>query len=426
MKKIAILCFIFVLTVCSLEAKDYAKMQIKEMKHAQKYGTTQKVLQNKMPNIVNKTTNASYTLKDPKIMKFGDYEIIPKTKYDAKLKKDEAKYQIYAKQLSKKHSKYYTTQADAEDYYRVYRVAERLIRANKLDYLNWRICIYKNTEIPNAYTNSVNYVAISTSLYDTFKNNDDALALIIGHEMGHALLGHSRRSSQLLSRMQRMGDSASKGSAASALVYLGMKKKYIVDSKNMEYAADVEGAKLALHAGYNLNDASDVLTFFSTYDLDSDMRSDHPNSAKRLQNFNENKRYFPEEWQDMGKYNIYNSEVLPVELSSDRKSIVISAPQNKLDPDKYYSPETMEEVYARFGYMYYVNREFEKSVKYFGELFKLDQTNATAYLYASYASECLYNSTNNSKYMELAKEYAQKAYNLDSKNKYIKEQFNNL
>ena len=124
----------------------------------------------------------------------------------------------------------------------------------------------------------------------------------------------------------------------------------------------------------------------------------------------------------MGEYNIYNTDVLPVQLSSDRKSIVISSSANKTNPNQYYSPETMDEVYARFGYMYYVNGEFQKSVDSFAELFKIDQTNAPAYLYASYASEYLYKNTGNEKYLKQAKEYAKKAYSLDSKNKYIKEQ----
>ena len=80
----------------------------------------------------------------------------------------------------------------------------------------------------------------------------------------------------------------------------------------------------------------------------------------------------------MGEYNIYNSDVMPVQLSSDRKSIVISAPKEKLSSEQYYNPETMDEVYARFGYMYYVNGEFEKSLDNFKELFKINQTNASA------------------------------------------------
>ena len=77
---------------------------------------------------------------------------------------------------------------------------------------------------------------------------------------------------------------------------------------------------------------------------------------------------------------------------------------------------------ARFGYMYYVNGEFAKSVEYFNELFKIDQSNASAYLYASYASEYLYKNTGDSKFLKQAKEFANKAYSLDSENKYIKEQ----
>ena len=81
----------------------------------------------------NQTQNTEHTvsavsgIKDPKIMKFGDYDVISKTAYDGKIKKDEVKYEEYAKQLGKKHSKYYTTQADAEDFYLVYRVAEKLM-----------------------------------------------------------------------------------------------------------------------------------------------------------------------------------------------------------------------------------------------------------------------------------------------------------
>lgn len=170
MKKLLII-FAALAVVNCVEAKDYAKMQVKEMKHAQKYATTKNVVQDASANKVFKTTDLQ--LKDPHIMKFGNYDIISKDKYDAKMKKDEVKYEEYAAQLGKKHSKYYTTQADAEDFYTVYRVAEKLIRANKLDYMNWRISLKKSVDDVNAYSDGSNLVVITTAMYDSFKNNDD-------------------------------------------------------------------------------------------------------------------------------------------------------------------------------------------------------------------------------------------------------------
>ena len=439
MKKIFILCAALLVGLSCVEAKDYVKMQIKEMQKAQKYGTTQKVLQTQ-PQL-NAVTNLP-ALKDPKIMKFGDYKKISKTDYDLKLKKDEAEYKKTQTAMLKKSSKAYKTQANPEDYYKIYRIAEKIIRANNLDYINWRIAIIKDTQEPNAYTANTNFIAITTAMFDTFNNNEDALAMVIGHEMGHALLGHQKRLDEIrvkLARLDRLRgavsgvytsrrafDMAVSTNNYAKAGYAIQARRLLAESKKMEFAADVEGARLAAHAGYDLDKGINVLTYFNTFSVESDRHSSHPNAQKRIENFNQNRKYFPEEWKEIGEYNIYNSNVLPAQLSSDRKSMVISVPDTRLNPNKFYSPETMDELYARLGYMYYKNGEFAKSAEYFGELFKIDQTNAPAYLYASYVNEYLYKNTKNSKYLTLAKEYAKKAQSLDSGNKYIKEQVDNL
>ena len=418
MKKSLVLLIVILLAGNCVLARDYAKLHMKEMQHAQKYSTAKTYVNADKGDKSTKTSS----LKDPKLLNFGDYEKISKTKMNEKLKQDEKIYSKYSQELIEQ-TKPYKRAVNGGDLYQVYRIAEKIIRANNLDYINWRIGIYKDTESPNAYSTNVNYIALSTSMYDTFCNNDDALAFIIGHEMAHILLGHQQRQAKMYDKYQRAKKVArSKNSGAEVIPAAVQIRRYLIESKNMEYAADVEGAKLALKAGYNLDSAFDAISFINSLpQYLTESQSDHPDGEHRIQNYNENRKYFlDEEWQDMGQYNIYNSEVLPVNLSSDRKSFVINTV--KENDGQYYTPETSEEIYLRFGYKYYLNREFDKSVKYFKDYFKINNQNAFAYLYASYAYEQLYKTKKNEKYLESAKEAVQTALKLEPKNKYIKEQ----
>lgn len=426
MKKFLIFISMCVLSLNISEARDYAKLQVKEMRHAQKYATTKKVLQNQNYQFTP-VVKANINIKDPHILKLGNYDVISDKDYNNKLKADEKEYKEVKKVLSKTASKHYKTQADSADFYKVYRVAEKIIRANKLDFINWRIEIYKDSVMPNAFTTNTNYIAISTSLLDNFADNEDALALIIGHEMGHALLGHQERSFRAANWLEKYKKEFNANrDILFSIYYLGYRQKYRIDAKNMEYAADIEGAKLAMHAGYSLDSGSDVMSYYSSLPRKADWRTDHPNPVKRLENLMQNAKYFPKDWAELGKYNIYNSEVLSARLSSDRKSMVISASVSKPGIQNYYAPETMEEVFLRLAYMSYINGEFVKSLHYFDDLFNQNRSNAIAYLYASYASECMYKNTGDEKYLKLAKDYIQNAHNLDSNNIYIKEQVDAL
>ena len=429
MKKFVIL-FILCLIggMLSSSAVDYTKLQAKELKHAQKYGSTQRYFdKSEIQTPVSYDNTAVSMVKDPKIMKFGNYTKVDDAKYNAKMKTEDTQYAKIETSLRKRTVNNYNAQAKGEDYYKLYRIAEKIIRANNLDYQNWRIGVYRDAESPNAYSTN-NYVSISTSLFDTFQDNDDALAFIIGHEFGHALLGHQQRIAPTISKLQRLSSGVKAGNEFSQAAFVAMKKKYLIDSRNMEYSADLEGAKLALKAGYNLNKAMDVVGYMETLPHDyTDKFSTHPDPAKRKANLNQNSKYFiGDEWKEMGKTNIYNSDVLKVSQSSDRKSIVISGDPRRLNSGEYYRPETLNELYARMGYKSYVYGELNKSVEYFNKLFEIDRTNAPAYLYASYASEALYKNTGKKKFREEAKTYAKSACMIEPNNKYMKEQLDSL
>lgn len=432
MKKIVILLLIGIFSMNCAVARDYAALQIKEMKHAQKYNTTKKYFynQDKILNNFNyytsKPSQNTY-IKDPKIFKLHDYQEVDEAKYQEKLKADDKIYNQYKKSMFTGTIFNYNAKANGEDYYKVYRIAERIIRANKLDYINWRIGIYKDAENINAYSYGENYIAISTSLYDSFNNNDDALAFVIGHEIAHTVLGHSQRKIDIMRNMQILQDLYKAGDPSARTLYAIKNQQLLTDGKNMEYAADIEGAKLALKAGYNLDNAADVLSLFATGIDIPGFQMDHPMHKKRIENFYENRKYFIEDqWAAIGKYNILNSEVMPVKLSSDRKSLTIGKTSETKSKDNYYSTETMEDVYLRFAYKSYLCGEFKKAAKYFKQYFELNNSNAIAYLYASYNSEAIYKILNRSSALEDAKNYIASAYNINKSNEYIKEQYDNI
>lgn len=420
-KLLALLMGLLILQGCS-EARDYTKLHLKEMKHSQKYGSTQ--FRTETPTYVNNITPVYTTeLKDPNLLKVGRYDIIDDEKYNAKLKSEEATYTEFAKGLKKVNLSNYNAQAVGRDYYRLYRIAEKIIRANRLDYQVWRIGVTREDAAINAYSTSGNYINLYTSMIDSFIDNDDALAMVIGHEIAHILLGHQKRSADTLVRLERLKKLIKMGNDAAYIKYEILRRKYLIDSKNMEFAADVEGAKLAIKAGYNPDSATDFIHLAETYTSGKDYDSSHPNTQKRIENFQQNLRYVPtEQYKQWGRYNIYNTDILKVTPSSDRKSIVIMSSGNNVNTGQFYHPETTEEIFLRFGYMSYKNREFEKSLDYFKNLFSITQTNAPAYLYASYAAEEMYKQTQNNKYKNLSKEYAQKALELDPNNKYMREQ----
>ena len=77
----------------------------------------------------------------------------------------------------------------------------------------------------------------------------------------------------------------------------------------MEFEADIEGAKLASKAGYDLSKSKEVLSFLNTMYYSDESFSEHPDNLKRIKNFEQNRKYFIEsEWQKQGTYNLYKSE----------------------------------------------------------------------------------------------------------------------
>lgn len=76
-----------------------------------------------------------------------------------------------------------------EDYYVLYRVMERISRANQLDNLPWRLFISPEYDV-NAFASDVNLIAFYSGLLDRVHGDPDAIACVVGHEMAHHTENH--------------------------------------------------------------------------------------------------------------------------------------------------------------------------------------------------------------------------------------------
>ncbi|HIK44071.1 MAG TPA: M48 family metalloprotease [Leptolyngbyaceae cyanobacterium M65_K2018_010] len=76
-----------------------------------------------------------------------------------------------------------------EDFYVLYRIVERLARANGLDERPWRLRLSGEYEV-NAYASELNTLTFMAGLLDQLHGDTAALACVVGHEMAHHTQDH--------------------------------------------------------------------------------------------------------------------------------------------------------------------------------------------------------------------------------------------
>lgn len=372
-------------------------------------------------------------IKDPKLIKLSDFTPIDEKAYAAKLAKDETVYKKEIIPVLAKNMNSINVEPAAVDFYGVYRISERLIRANNLDYVNWRIAIRKSPDDFNAASTAANFVWINTALYDSLYTDEDALAFVLAHEMSHHILGHSQRQAELFKRLFNIynytyassnGETvtdATAGLLVNATRTVQLKRVYD-EIKMMEFMADTEAFILLTKAGYSPYKAMNALNFLDALPNVKYLIESHPIAKERIASANENISYTNPDWINEGISNIYNSEVLPCKKSSDRVSFIIS--KSKTDKN-FYEPENIQQRLTRYAYTSYLNANMTNAVKYFE---KLTDTydNYVYYLYLSYANEYLYNQSKKEKYLTKSRNAIEKANALKPQDENVKKQKNDI
>ena len=160
--------------------------------------------------------------------------------------------------------------------------------ANKLRTFSFEVI--KGTE-PNAFALPGGFIFVTRSLLELCEWNQDEIAFILGHEMGHVIRGHAMDRIIANSAIS-VGARATpiRGLLASWLSRVGVKFLESAYSQDMELEADKLGARLVAAAGYDSHAPKQLLSRLSQLDQPARQSclgnyfSSHPPFEIRIQN----------------------------------------------------------------------------------------------------------------------------------------------
>ena len=352
----------------------------------------------------------------------------------------------YNKKMASDEIEYEKIKSQTGDNFEIYKILERILRANKLQYQNWRIAFYMDHEDINANAGAYNLIQISSALYDSLYPDDDAIAFVISHELAHLILNHVKATNEIrykinqleekikinkyeIRRTQNISDIQSafgddigsignllanvSGNIAVDMLTKNLKREYGL-LRQMEYAADSQALVLMTKAGYNPQSCLEVMNVLSGLGgLDKELLTDtHPSDKSRTDNLNSrlyglNKQKLQKE----GRYNIYNSNVLNARATTDKKAVLI---QKDINVSKTsYIPESEDSLFLIRGYINYKNKKMPQAQSNFQNAFEVNPSNYISTLYLSYINEYLYHKNNDKEYLKQAKHWINKAYKIN-------------
>jgi predicted Zn-dependent protease len=141
------------------------------------------------------------------------------------------------------------------NYTRIQEIVNRLLDAVNIDSTKWAVRVVDTEEkTENAFVTGGRIIYVYTGLIENAKN-DDELALVLGHEIGHSLLKHNRERidnplASIVGSLSRLGALLSKSEQRKEkFEFVGDAVKTFY-SREHEREADAFGAYIANKAGY--------------------------------------------------------------------------------------------------------------------------------------------------------------------------------
>ena len=180
---------------------------------------------------------------------------------------------------------------------RVRRIAKDLLphtlkfneRAKDWD---WEVNVFDSPSM-NAFCMPGGKIAVFTGIIDKLALTDDEIAVIMGHEMGHALWEHARERTakvNITSIGSRVVGALLFGQAGELIGAAGSSLAALKFSRNDETEADLIGMELAARGGYDPRAGISLWTKMSKAagGAPPQWLSTHPSGGARIQTFEDN------------------------------------------------------------------------------------------------------------------------------------------
>jgi Zn-dependent protease with chaperone function len=171
----------------------------------------------------------------------------------------------------------------------VAKTSERLTRRLTNKQRRWRVMPIQAGE-PGAFALPGGFVYVTHPLLELCDFDEDEIACVMGHEMGHVVHGHAmeRITNQLLTSAAARATSIPGGLLSQWILSTGMSLLHSAYSRDQEFDADEFGARLAAAAGYDPRAA--IRAFERLQRLESNAElplaeyfSSHPPLAQRIE-----------------------------------------------------------------------------------------------------------------------------------------------
>lgn len=359
------------------------------------------------------------TLKDPKLITLKQTKTVDLKLFEQKKNNDDKEYKKFKKDVK-------------EDYYNLYLILDRVLRANNLQNQNWRLALVNNLEEINASSGSANLIQINTSLYDSLYPDESALAFIISHELAHLILKHNQISYEnrseiatLKRKIEILRQAQSVTCLAIAIKLSSKVDDLYEQERKLEYDADSEAVILMLRAGYDIEQVISALNLLSSLPNIYTDRSTHPTVENRICNVRDDMTLLDKDMlMNEGMYNLSNSKISSIKYSADKKTVVI---YNRKNNNKIvYVPITKEDKLLHKAYLYYISNNIPMAKQYFERAYVVNSNNYITPLYLSYISEYNFYNSGDKKDLKDAKFYSKKAYKLNQNDKFVNKQRNDV